>query len=83
MDEKLKEDVLWLERVLAKFIEASEASLQNIEATLWCHEISIKNLEHQIEEILDILSKEQEEFKQATQVPYRNNMTVNNNDEVG
>ena len=77
--EILGEDALQLQRVLANFIEASDVCIQNMETTRRCHEASYKNLEHQLGGILDTLSKEQQAFEQAIQVPYRDDVVVNDN----
>jgi len=64
-------------------MEVTDARFGNIEATLSCHEISIKNIEHHIGEILDTLSKEKEEFEQARQVSSTHDKAMNHIDEVG
>lgn len=83
IDVLLEEDVLRLENILAKFIQSSDACFWNIEDALRCTQISMNNLEHQIREICDILSKEQEEYEQSLEVPPENVVVMNNINKVG
>lgn len=82
MDAPLKEDVLRLENTLAKFIQATDAHFWIIDDSLWCNQISINNLEHQIGEIYDLLSKKQKEYEWSLQVPFGNDGAMRTIDEV-